>query len=117
MCPPGFLTRFGRLLRDPIDDCLFFAGTETATQWNGYMDGAVSSGERAAREVLCSMGKIRKDKIWVVEPLFEECEPFVTTILERNLPSVPAFFKIISFTSIVAISVCFYIAKKGKYFY
>ena len=27
-------------------------GAETATVWNGYMDGAVSSGERAAAEVL-----------------------------------------------------------------
>ena len=29
-----------------------WAGTETSTYWNGYMDGAVRSGERAAREVL-----------------------------------------------------------------
>jgi monoamine oxidase len=28
-----------------------WAGTETATYWNGYMDGAVRSGERAAAEV------------------------------------------------------------------
>ena len=27
-------------------------GTETADYWNGYMDGAVRSGERAAKEVL-----------------------------------------------------------------
>jgi monoamine oxidase len=31
---------------------IHFAGTETAIFWNGYMDGAVSSGERAAREAL-----------------------------------------------------------------
>lgn len=29
-----------------------WAGTETATVWNGYMDGAIRSGERAAAEVL-----------------------------------------------------------------
>ena len=29
-----------------------WAGAETATVWNGYMDGAVRSGERAAREAL-----------------------------------------------------------------
>ena len=29
-----------------------WAGTETSAYWNGYMDGAVRSGERAAREVL-----------------------------------------------------------------
>ena len=28
------------------------AGTETATYWNGYMDGSVRSGEKAAAEAL-----------------------------------------------------------------
>lgn len=28
------------------------AGTDTATVWNGYMDGAIQAGERAADEVL-----------------------------------------------------------------
>ncbi|MEA2385970.1 MAG: monoamine oxidase, partial [Thermoleophilaceae bacterium] len=32
--------------------CVHWAGTETAPHWNGYMDGAVRSGERAAKEVL-----------------------------------------------------------------
>lgn len=30
---------------------MFFAGTETATEWSGYMEGAVQAGERSAREV------------------------------------------------------------------
>ena len=34
--------------------CIHWAGAETAEIWNGYMDGAVRSGERAAREVLTS---------------------------------------------------------------
>ena len=42
--------RHRRVLREPVDR-LFFAGTETATQWSGYMEGAVQAGERAAREV------------------------------------------------------------------
>ncbi|CAF4928496.1 unnamed protein product [Rotaria sp. Silwood1] len=33
---------------------IHFAGTETATQWMGYMDGAVDAGRRAASEVLVS---------------------------------------------------------------
>jgi len=49
--PPGVLTSFGRALREPIGR-IHWAGTETATYWNGYMDGAVRSGERAAAEVL-----------------------------------------------------------------
>jgi monoamine oxidase len=48
---PGGWTRYGRALRAPVGS-LHWAGTETATRWNGYMDGAVQSGERAAAEVL-----------------------------------------------------------------
>jgi hypothetical protein len=39
-----------RMLREPVGN-VHFAGTEAATVWAGYMDGAVQSGERAAREV------------------------------------------------------------------
>jgi monoamine oxidase len=45
------LTAFGPALREPIGP-LHWAGTETATRWNGYIDGALQSGERAALEVL-----------------------------------------------------------------
>jgi len=38
------------VLREPVGR-LYFAGTETATEWSGYMEGAVQAGERAAREV------------------------------------------------------------------
>ncbi|GAA0544760.1 flavin monoamine oxidase family protein [Actinomadura livida] len=46
---PGTLTRFGPALRRPVGP-LHWAGTETATRWAGYIDGAVESGHRAARE-------------------------------------------------------------------
>src|SRR5262252_5872013 len=49
--PPGTWTQFGPALRRPVG-LLHWAGTETATSWSGYMDGAVQSGERAAAEVL-----------------------------------------------------------------
>lgn len=48
---PGTLTRYGTALRDPVGP-IHWAGTETADYWTGYMDGAVRSGRRAAREVL-----------------------------------------------------------------
>jgi monoamine oxidase len=48
---PGTLTAYGHLLRKPIGR-IHWAGTETSTYWNGYMDGAVRSGERAAAEIL-----------------------------------------------------------------
>lgn len=47
---PGILTTFGQFLAVP-EGRIFFAGTETATQWYGYMEGAIESGERAASEV------------------------------------------------------------------
>jgi monoamine oxidase len=48
---PGTLVDFGAALREPVDR-IHWAGTETSTYWNGYMDGAVRSGRRAAAEVL-----------------------------------------------------------------
>jgi monoamine oxidase len=48
---PGTLTAHGPAIRRPIGR-IHWAGTETSTYWNGYMDGAVRSGERAAAEVL-----------------------------------------------------------------
>jgi monoamine oxidase len=50
---PGGWTEYGRALRTPIGP-IHWAGAETATVWNGYMDGAVRSGERAAAEVLAA---------------------------------------------------------------
>ena len=52
--PPGVWTTFGEALREPVGR-IHWAGTETATVWNGYMDGAVQSGERAAAEVMAAM--------------------------------------------------------------
>jgi monoamine oxidase len=48
---PGGWTGYGRALRAPIGP-IHWAGAETATVWNGYMDGAVQSGEQAAAAVL-----------------------------------------------------------------
>jgi monoamine oxidase len=55
-CPTGYfgphaLTRYGKALGRAVGR-VHFAGTETADYWAGYMDGAVRSGERAAREVI-----------------------------------------------------------------
>jgi monoamine oxidase len=51
---PGTLIDFGTALRTPVER-IHWAGTETSTYWNGYMDGAVRSGERAASEVLAQL--------------------------------------------------------------
>ncbi|WP_422748830.1 flavin monoamine oxidase family protein [Mycobacterium sp. WMMD1722] len=47
--PPGAWTTYGATLRAPADG-IFWAGTETADQWTGFLDGAVRSGRRAAAE-------------------------------------------------------------------
>ena len=49
--PAGTLVSCGAALREPVGR-IHWAGTETATAFMGYMDGAVRSGERAAAEVL-----------------------------------------------------------------
>lgn len=41
------------MLREPVGR-IHWAGTETSPVMNGFIDGAVRSGERAAREVLAA---------------------------------------------------------------
>src|ERR1700761_723946 len=48
--PPGSWTRYGPRLRRPVGP-IHWAGTETADEWTGFLDGAVRSGQRAAAEV------------------------------------------------------------------
>ena len=55
-CPIGFagpdvLSVHGDHLREPFGR-FHWAGTETATEWTGFMEGALQSGDRAAAEVL-----------------------------------------------------------------
>ena len=58
-CPVGIpstgtLVAYGAQLRAPVGR-IHWAGTETSTFWNGYMDGAVRSGERVAAEVIARL--------------------------------------------------------------
>jgi monoamine oxidase len=50
----GALTRDGEALRAPVGG-IHWAGTETALEFTGFMEGALESGERAAREVLAEL--------------------------------------------------------------
>jgi monoamine oxidase len=52
--PTGAWTHYGQALRAPAG-AIHWAGAEVAEVWSGYMDGAVSSGEAAAREVLAAL--------------------------------------------------------------
>jgi monoamine oxidase len=49
--PTGAWTSLGKSLREPVGR-IHWAGTETSDIWNGYIDGAIRSGERVAKEVL-----------------------------------------------------------------
>ncbi len=58
-CPVGIpsmgtLVAYGSRVRQPVGR-IHWAGTETSNYWNGYMDGAVRSGQRAAAEVLAEL--------------------------------------------------------------
>ena len=45
----------GPRLREPVGP-IHWGGAETATIWNGYMDGAIRSGEAAARAAAEAVG-------------------------------------------------------------
>lgn len=49
--PPGLLTKAGEALTERVGN-LHFVGTETSDVWAGYMEGAVRSGVRGAKEVI-----------------------------------------------------------------
>ena len=59
---PGTLLDHGPALREPVGR-IYWAGAETASEWTGYMDGAVSSGERAARGVLGMLNRTGAESI------------------------------------------------------
>ncbi|XP_008151246.3 amine oxidase [flavin-containing] A [Eptesicus fuscus] len=99
--PPGIMTQYGRIIREPVDR-IHFAGTETATHWSGYMEGAVEAGERAARSILNALGKETKQDIEEPESEDVPAIEITHTFWERNLPSVPGLLKIIGFSTSVS---------------
>lgn len=52
---PGVWTSYGRALRQPVGR-IHWAGAECSPVWNGYMEGAVRSGESTARQVALAIG-------------------------------------------------------------
>ncbi|XP_077865481.1 amine oxidase [flavin-containing] B-like [Saccoglossus kowalevskii] len=108
--PPGVLTRYAKELRNPIGR-VYFAGTETASSWTGYMDGAIQAGDRAAKEVLFAMGVINEneltDKHENAESKLDKGSEFleVSSGMDRYLPSVPVFLKSILAVSVIGVAV------------
>ncbi len=52
--PPGYLTTIHGIEPEPEGNC-FFAGEHTSLDWQGFLNGAVESGLRAAGEVVRSL--------------------------------------------------------------
>jgi len=74
-------------LRTPVGR-VHFAGTELATHWSGYMDGAVQSGERAAQEVLAELCGSSLTALPAVEPQQLKTLPALPGALEKALATV-----------------------------
>ena len=53
--PTGGWTGYGRAISRPVG-LIHWAGSDIATTWNGYMDGAVRTGESAAVNVRAAIG-------------------------------------------------------------
>jgi len=53
--PPGYMTTLLGI-EGEREGNFFFAGEHTSREWQGFLNGAVETGERAAREVLKSVG-------------------------------------------------------------
>ncbi|PIG79771.1 hypothetical protein AARAC_003313 [Aspergillus arachidicola] len=56
--PPTVLTKEGDCLTEPHGH-VHFVGTETAVEWKGYMEGALTAGIRGAREVVRLLGGVK----------------------------------------------------------
>jgi len=54
--PPGLMTATKTALYTPIDR-IHWAGTETASKWYGYMEGACDSAIRVSQEVITLLSK------------------------------------------------------------
>ncbi|XP_072349429.1 amine oxidase [flavin-containing] B-like isoform X2 [Scyliorhinus torazame] len=86
---PGVLTSFGEALRQPVGR-IHFAGTELASEWAGYMDGAVQAGERAAHEVLHRLGNTHPNEQELPSPTVAPSTSSDSPWLPGVLPSVDA---------------------------
>jgi len=53
--PPGVLTSLGAAAASAPTGALHFAGSGWSPEWPGYMDGAIRSGERAAKDALAAL--------------------------------------------------------------
>ena len=95
---PSTMTQLSHVMRRPLGP-VHFAGTEMATEWCGYMDGAIQTGEKAAYDVQLKLCEATEGRIPRPEPPAHPepeapeapAKPFPTLGIEPYLPSVPGF--------------------------
>ncbi|KAL4220232.1 hypothetical protein ACF0H5_020640 [Mactra antiquata] len=117
----GVLTKFYRCIREPHGR-VYFAGTETATTWAGYMEGAVQAGERAAYQVLYTEGRISAHEMNPDEPESTDfpAKPIPFSYIEYYLPSNTALlrFGIAAGIGFIGVSVYYFMFSwKGSMFW
>lgn len=88
------LTKYGPYLREPFKR-IYFAGTETAIEWSGYMDGAIGAGKRAAREILFQRGQIAKELVWQKEPESKTI-PYQPFVYPKSYSYAPSISKLLN---------------------
>ncbi|KAM0323883.1 hypothetical protein ACHAQA_008464 [Verticillium albo-atrum] len=57
---PRLLRKYGATMREPFGN-LHFAGTETAFEWKGYLEGAITAGQRAANETIEALNQKKEE--------------------------------------------------------
>lgn len=110
---PNVLTSCKRVHCEPLAGKVFVAGTEAAHRMIGYMDGAVEAGERAARNVLVTLGLINESQYEKISspPASKQLDtqPMEITSIEKVLPSVISVLSIC--TVVVGIAVVRYLKR------
>ena len=87
----------GAEVREPVGP-IHFGGTERATTWMGYMEGAVQGGEQVAAHVVAELlgAAAAKDVFKAASPhVTVKALPLRMGAIERRLPSVPTFWSVI----------------------
>jgi monoamine oxidase len=108
VAPPNLLSVIRQDLRQPTGP-LFFAGTELATEWTGYLDGALQSGQRAAHEALRALTNNKPLLLPLAKPP-NPVAPLEFSLLERLLPKASTAATALS--TLAAIIVGYLIQKK-----
>lgn len=97
---PSNLMAYGRTLSAP-EGRIFFAGTESADEWVGYMDGAIRAGVRAASEAARAVtGSNLPVVVFSPSKLYPPAS-FELRTIEKVLPSLPQCFLLIALLSVV----------------